>query len=55
MVVDLFGVNNAMISLFSYFKVIKVKKATSVAGKAKLQMRTFIEPKILLEHTEELL
>ena len=43
----LFGVNNSLISLFLNFKARKAKKATSLAGKAKLQTRKFVEPKIL--------
>ena len=46
-VLGLVGVNNALISLFLSFKAMKAKKAAIVAGKAKLQMRKFIEPKIL--------
>ena len=48
------GVNNALISLFLSFKAIKAKKAAIVAGKAKLQMQKFVEPKILLQDPEEL-
>ena len=46
-ILGLFGVNNALISLFLIFKATKAKKAAIVAGKAKLQMGKFIEPKIL--------
>ena len=46
-VLGLFGVNNAMISLFLSFVAMKAKKAAIVAGKAKLQTRKFPEPKIL--------
>ena len=46
-VLGLFGVNNAMISLFLRFKATKAKKAAIVAGKAKLQTGKFVEPKIL--------
>ena len=53
-VLGLSGVNNALISLFLSFKAIKAKKAAIVAGKAKLQMQKFVEPKILLQDPEEL-
>ena len=46
-VLGLFGVNNALPSLFLSFKATKAKKAAIVAGKAKLQTRKFAEPKIL--------
>ena len=46
-VLGLFGVNNAMISLFLSFMAMKAKKAAIVAGKAKLQMGKFVEPEIL--------
>ena len=46
-VLGLFGVNNAVISLFLSFKAKKAKKAAIVAGKAKLQNGKFVEPKIL--------
>ena len=46
-VLGLFGVNNSLISLFLNFKARKAKKAAILAGKAKLQMRKFVEPKIL--------
>ena len=46
-VLGLFGVNNALISLFLIFKATKAKKAAIVAGKAKLQTGKFVEPKIL--------
>ena len=46
-VLGLFGVNNAMISLFLRFKATKAKKAAIVTGKAKLQTGKFVEPKIL--------
>ena len=49
MVLGLVGVNNALISLFLSFKAIKAKKAAIVAGKTKLQMQKFVEPKILLQ------
>ena len=52
-ILGLFGVNNALISLFLIFKATKAKKATIVAGKAKLQRRKFVEPKILSQHPEE--
>ena len=52
-VLGLFGVNNAVISLFLSFKAKKAKKAAIVAGKAKLQMQKFVEPKILSDHPEE--
>ena len=51
----LFGVNNAMISLFLSFMAMKAKKAAIVAGKAILQMQKFVEPTILLQDPEELL
>ena len=54
MVLGLVGVNNAPISLFLSFKAMKAKKAAIVAGKAKLQMGKFEEPKILSQHPEEL-
>ena len=38
-VLGLFGVNNAVISLFLSFKAKKAKKAAIVAVKAKLQMK----------------
>ena len=50
----LFGVNNALISLFLNFKARKAKKAAILAGKAKLQTRKFVEPKILSKKPEEL-
>ena len=53
-VLGLSGVNDALISLFLSFKAIKAKKAAIVAGKAKLQMQKFVEPKILLQDPEEL-
>ena len=53
-VLGLFGVNNALISLLLSFKAMKAKKAAIVAGKAKLQMGKFAEPKILSWHSEEL-
>ena len=46
-VLGLFGVNNAMISLFLSFMAMKAKKAAIVARKAKLQTGKFVEPKIL--------
>ena len=46
-VLGLFGVNYAMISLFLSFVAMKAKKAAIVAGKAKLQTGKFAEPKIL--------
>ena len=46
-VLGLFGVNNALISLFLNFKARKAKKAAILAGKAKLQTRKFVEPEIL--------
>ena len=46
-VLGLFGVNNSLISLFLNFKARKAKKAAILAGKAKLQTRKFVEPKIL--------
>ena len=49
----LFGVNNAVISLSLSFKAKKAKKAAIVAGKAKLQMKKFVDPKILSDHPEE--
>ena len=52
-VLGLFGVNNVVISLFLSFKAKKAKKAAIVAGKAKLQMQKFVEPKILSDHPEE--
>ena len=52
-ILGLFGVNNAMISLFLIFKATKAKKAAIVAGKAKLPRRKFVEPKILSQHPEE--
>ena len=52
-VLGLFGVNNALISLFMSFKATKAKKAAIVAGKAKLQMRKFVEQKILSYYPEE--
>ena len=45
-VLGLFGVNNALISIFFIFKVSKAKKAATVAGKAKLQRRKFVEHSI---------
>ena len=51
---SLFDVNNTLISLFSSFKAMKAKKAAIVAGKAKLQMQKFVEPKILLQDPEKL-
>ena len=45
-VLGLFGVNNAVISLFLSFKAMKAKKAATVAGKAKLQTGKFVEPKM---------
>ena len=42
-----FGVDNAHISLFFSFKVIKVKKAALIAGAAFLQMGLFIFSKVL--------
>ena len=56
-VLGLSGVNNALISLFLSFKAKKAKKAKKAAieaGKAKLQMQKFVEPKILLQHPKEL-
>ena len=53
-VLGLSGINNALISLFLSFKAIKAKKAAILAGKAKLQMQKFVEPKILLQDPEEL-
>ena len=50
-VLGLFGVNNAVISLFSSFKAKKAKKAAIVAVKAKLQMKKFVVPKICLLYT----
>ena len=47
-VLDLFDANNAPIWLFLSFKVIKAKKAATLAGKAELQIRKFIEPKVHL-------
>ena len=47
-VLRLFGVNSALISFFLSFKALKAKKAASVAGNSKLQMRKFKETKILL-------
>ena len=35
------------------FKATKAKKATTVAGKAKLQRRKFADPKILSQQPEE--
>ena len=52
-VLGFIGVNNALISLFLRFKAMKAKKATIAAGKAKLQRRKFVEPKILSQHPEE--
>ena len=52
-ILGLFGVNNALISLFLIFKATKAKKAAIVAGKAKLQRRKFVEPKILSQHPKE--
>ena len=52
-ILGLFGVNNALISLFLIFKAKKAKKAAIVAGKAKLQMQKFVEPKILSDHPEK--
>ena len=52
-ILGLFGVNNCLISLFLIFKATKAKKAATVAGKAKLQGRKFVEPKILSMHPEE--
>ena len=52
-ILGLFGVNNCLISLFLIFKATKAKKAATVAGKAKLQGRKFVEPKILSQHPEE--
>ena len=52
-ILGLFGVNNCLISLFFIFKATKAKKAAIVAGKAKLQGRKFVEPKILSLHPEE--
>ena len=49
-ILGLFGVNNALISIFLIFKVTKAKKATTVAGKAKLQRRKSADPKILSHH-----
>ena len=49
-ILGLFGVNNALISIFLIFKVTKAKKAATVAGKAKLQRRKFADPKILSQH-----
>ena len=46
-ILGLFGVNNALISIFLLSKVTKAKKAATVAGKAKLQTGKFVEPKIL--------
>ena len=43
-----FGVNFTHISLFSSFKVIKVKKATVIAGVAFLHCKLFIFLKVLL-------
>ena len=47
LVFGLFGFNNALISLFLNFKARKAKKAAILAGRAKLHMRKFVEPKIL--------
>ena len=52
-ILGLFGVNNCLISLFLIFKATKAKKVATVAGKAKLQGRKFVEPKILSQHPEE--
>ena len=52
-ILGLFGVNNALISIFLIFKVTKAKKAATVAGKAKLQRRKFADPKILSQQPEE--
>ena len=52
-ILGLFGVNNALISLFLIFKATKAKKAAIVAGEAKLQRRKFVEPKMLSQHPEE--
>ena len=52
-VLGLFGVKNVLISLFLSFKAVKAKKAAIVAGKAKLQMKKFVDPKILSDHPEE--
>ena len=52
-ILGLFGVNNAMISLFLIFKAMEAKKAAIVAGKVKLQRRKFVEPKILSQHPKE--
>ena len=49
-----FGVNLLVFLIFSSFKAIKAKKAAIVAGKAKLQMQKFVEPKILFQDPEEL-
>ena len=46
-VLGLIGVNNAVILLVLTLKTIEAKKATSVAGNAKLQMQKVMEPKIL--------
>ena len=43
-----FGVFYSWITVFLSFKVIKAKKAATLAGKAELQMRKFIEPKVHL-------
>ena len=53
-ILGLFGVNNALISLFLIFKATKAKKAAIVAGKAKLQRQKFVEPKILPQDPEDL-
>ena len=52
-ILGLFGVNNALISLSLSFKATKAKKAAIVAGKAKLQRGKFVEPKMLSQHPEE--
>ena len=52
-ILGLFGVYYALISLFFIFKATKAKKAAIVAGKAKLQRRKFVETKMLSQHPEE--
>ena len=49
----LFGVKDAMVFLFWIFKAIKTKKAAIVAKNANFHYGKFIEPKLLLWHSEE--
>ena len=49
-----FSVDYAQMSLFSSFKVIKVKKATLIAGAAFLRMQLFLALKVVLQYSKEL-